>query len=117
MGVTLQHRPVHERSGVTFVGVTANVFLITDGLGSKLPFRTSGEPGAAASAKTGFFKEVYNLIRFHLSENLGQRPVSVMGDIFINILGVNDAAVSEGNPLLLAEEPHILKGFCHIFSI
>ena len=118
MGVTLQNGTVHERAGVTLVGVTANVLLNLSAVtGSELPLQTGGESCAAASAETGIQNGLNNLVGSHLGQNLTQSSVAVQSDVLFNVLGVDYTAVTERNAELRSVESGIVQRCMSSISI
>ena len=113
MRVALEHGAVHEGAGVALVGVAADVLLIFRAAGLRRregPLLAGGESSAAASAQAGLADGVDDLFRGHLVEHLVKRLVAVKGDVLINVLRVNNAAVAQRHALLLAVEVHVVQG-------
>ena len=110
MGVTFQNGTVHKCTGVTFVCVTNNVFLIRNAICCKLPFATGGETAAATTAQTGCKDFIDNLLRSHFGKNLTKGHVTVYSDVFFNLFGIDDTTVAERNSLLLLIEGSFSKG-------
>ena len=113
VGVALQHRAVHKGAGVALVGVAADV-LDPLGLGrGKGPLLTGGEAAAAPAPQTGIQDALHHLLRGHLAEHLAQGHVAVVGDVLVDVLRVDDAAVLQRHPALLFVEvglPQALDG-------
>ena len=95
---------VHECARVAFVGVAHDVFLVAGSLLAELPLEAGGEARAAPSADAGFLDLLDDLVGGHLGERLGEGAPAIHGDIFVDALGVDDAAVSAGHLVLVAEE-------------
>ena len=95
MRVALQHGTVHKGARVALVGVTDHVFLIRLGGGGKLPLLARGETRAAAAAQAGLEHLADDLFGGHFGEHLGQRSVAVKGDVFIDVFGIDHAAVAQ----------------------
>ena len=112
VGVTFKDGTVHERSGVTLVGVTYNVLCVVNLICRKLPLSACGEASASASAKSACENEVNNVLGLHVGKNLTKSLIAVCSDIFINIFGVYNTAVSERNALLLLIESCVGKSNC-----
>lgn len=76
-----------------------------------LPLQTSicvrRESAAAASAKSGVEHGLNNIVGRHLKKYLCKRKVTVHCDILVDLLGVDDAAVTKRNSLLLLIESGI----------
>ena len=65
---------------------------------------------AAAAARAGGLDGVDDLLRGHLGQDLGQGLVSVKGDVFVDALRVDDAAVAQRDALLLFIEVDLVQG-------
>ena len=100
MGVALKNGAIHECAGVAFVGVTANVFLISVITGSEFPFKTGRETGTAASAKTGIKYGLDNFGRCHFGKSLAECCVTIVSDILVDVFGVDYTAVAKSNTML-----------------
>jgi len=111
MGVTFQNRTVHECTGVTFVGVAADILLICIGneVSGKLPLLTGGEAGAAAAAQTGIENDLDDLVRSHLGQNLTKSSIAVHSNILFDVLGIDNAAVTQGNTALGLIESSVIQ--------
>ena len=62
VGVALENRAVHERSGVALVGVADHVFFLAWTLGGYLPFQAGRESSAATSSQTGLLDGLDGLL-------------------------------------------------------
>ena len=51
-----------------------------------------------------------DLFAGHFGEHLGQGLVAVKGDVLVDIFGVDDAAVPQGDALLLLVEADFVQG-------
>ena len=70
-----------------------------------LPLAPGGEARAAPAAQAGGQNVVDDLLgRNLLSENSAQGGVAVHADVLVNLLGVDDAAVAQGNAQLVLIE-------------
>ncbi len=104
VGISLQYTSVHECARVTFVSIAAYVFFVPFGLHRQFPLQAGGETSAASASEAGLFDLIDHLFRCHLSQCLCQRPVPVICYIFVDILRIDDAAVSQCYPDLTLEE-------------
>ena len=109
VGVTLEDGAVHEGAGVTLVGVADDVFLVGLVFGAEAPFDAGGEACAATAAEAGLGDLVDNLLGSHLGQALGEGFVAAAGDAFLDVLGIDKAAVAEGDTDLFAIEVHVLR--------
>ena len=102
MRISFQHAAVHKCAGVALIGVAADKFLhIAAVAGSKLPFETRGESCAAAAAQAGVQNHLDDLVRSHFDQHLAQSHIAFAGDVLVNLLWVDDAAVAQGHANLL----------------
>ncbi len=110
VGIALQGRAVHVRAGVALVRVADHVLLSLGLLGGRLPLDAGGEPGAAAAAEARLLHLGDNLLGRHLEEHLLERLVAVAGDVVLDLLRVDDAAVAEDDAELLLVERDVRLG-------
>ena len=107
MGIALQYGAVHEGAGVALVGVAADVFdaVGTDRVVGELPLHAGGEARAAPAPEAGGLHRVDDLLgRDALGEDPAQGGIAVRADVLVNILRVDDAAVAQGDTLLVLVE-------------
>ena len=102
--VTFQNGTVHESTRVAFVGVADHILLIGDAVGGKLPFTAGGESAAASAAQTGGENGIDHLLGRHFRQDFTECGITVYADVFIDLLGIDDTAVTERNALLLFVE-------------
>ena len=110
MRVAFKNGTIHERTGVALVCVTYNVFLACRLICGELPLSSCREACAATTAKSGSKNSVDNFLRLHFGKNLAERLITVGADVFVNAFGVYNAAVAEGNTVLLFIEFCIREG-------
>ena len=118
--VAFEYRPVHERAGVAFVGVAAYVFdarFVRFGVTAELPFKSRGEARAASAAQSARLDNVDNLLRLHLGQYLDERLIAVVRYVFVDILGVDDAAVTERDARLFFIEIGLGKRLRHLLGL
>ena len=101
MGVALQYGTVHERAGVTLVGVAYHIFLSAAVGFDGVPLKPGGESCAASSAETGDLDLFDDLVRGHGGHYLSCSLVAAGSDILFDLLRIDPAAVAENDPLLL----------------
>ena len=109
MGVALEDGAVHERARVALVGVAAHVLLALGLRGGKRPLAAGREARAAAAAKAGTGHHVDDLGGGHLAQHLAQRLVAVEGNILVDVLRIDHAAVAQRDALLLFVELHVVQ--------
>ena len=110
MGVALQHGTVHKCTGVAFVGVAAGILLLSFGSSGKLPLTAGGESSAATAPQAGSQHQVDDFLGSHLGEHLAQSGIAVLGNVLVDILRVDHAAVAQGNTHLLGVERGFIQG-------
>ena len=108
VGIALQHASIHESAGVALVGVAADI-LFALGTHGKLPLEAGGEACAAAASEAGGQNLFLNLLGSHFGEHLGQGLVAVKGDILVDVLGIDYAAVAQNHALLLLIEVDLVQ--------
>ena len=107
VGVSLHDGAVHECTGVSFIGITNYVFIRGVKLTGYLPLHSGGETCAAAATEAGGLYIGQNLKAVPL-ETLSQGLVSVTGNVFTDVLRIDETAVTERHAQLLAVEVHVL---------
>jgi hypothetical protein len=93
--VALQDATVHERAGVSLVGVTQDVLLVALGLGGELPLEAGGEARAAAAAQAAHHDLLDDGLRRHLGERLGQGRISVVGYVLVYLFRRDASLVAQ----------------------
>ena len=112
MRITLDDAPVHKGAGVALIGVADDDRLNLARLGgvaAGLPLDAGRESAAAAASQPGALDLDDDLLRTHLGHRLHQGGVSVDGDVIVDPLGIDDAAVAEHHQFLLGEEGNVLQ--------
>ena len=95
--------------GVALVGVADDVLRRRLLMAVSLPLEAGRETRAAAAAQAGLLDLVDHLLRRHLGEHLRQRLVAAQGQVVVDVLRVDDAAVAQRDPHLLAEEVRVAE--------
>ena len=112
VGVALKNGTVHERARVALVGIAAYVFLI--GVGNdvpcQLPLHACGESAAAPSAEAGIKDSLDNVLGLHFGDDFCKSLIAVGADVFVDVFGIYNAAVTESNAVLLFIEVCLVKG-------
>ena len=106
--VAFQDGTIHECAGVALVSITDDVFLVGSVLGAELPLQTGGEAGAATAAKTGLLDDVDGGSGIVLLQNAGQCLVTITCDVFVDVFGIDETAVTKGDTHLFLVETHVL---------
>ncbi len=108
VGIAFQRRAVHVRAGVSLVSVAYDILhIVLDGFG-EVPLHPGREARAAASAEPGSSELADDLIARQLEEGPFKTAVAVPGDVLVDVLGINCAAVAEHDPELLLVELDVL---------
>src|ERR1039457_6910604 len=93
--VTLEDRPIHERTRGALVRIAHDVLRSGDLLGDSRPLQSGRIPGAAAPSQTAAGDLINDLLRGHLCHGLGQAAVALPGNVVIDALGIDVAAILE----------------------
>ncbi len=94
--------------GVALVAVADEVFRRSLFLGAGGPLLPRGEAGASAAAEAGEEDLVDDGRGRHLGQGLGQGLVAVEGDVLLDLLRVDPAAVAQDDEPLVLEELDVL---------
>ena len=121
MGIAFQYRPVHKRTGIAFVGVTADVFDVAGGVFGELPFHAGGETAAASSSQSTRLYNVDDVLRSIFGKHFRKCLITVVSYVFVDIFGVDKSAVTESDAGLFLVELRIVEGLdrflLHLFGI
>ena len=109
MRIAFKNTSVHECAGVAFVGVADNILLVSLVCGGKAPFESGRESAAASSAQSGILDYLDNLLGSKLGKALCKSLIAVVCDIFVNVFGVDYAAVAKRDSVLLLIELGFLE--------
>ncbi len=103
MGVALHEVAVNEGAGVSLVGIADHVLGGVLGGAQELPLAAGGEGGAAAPPQSGLRHLADDLLIGH-AQGFGQPLVAAAGDVVVDLLRVDHAAVGHEAADLGAEE-------------
>ena len=117
MRVSLKDRSVHERTGVTFVSVTADILYGSQFSGSGFPLDTEREACASSSTKHCVFHGVNDVLGIHFIETSCECLISLNSDVLFDIHGVDETAVLKGDLHLLGIEGVVLKSMGDLGSV
>ncbi len=101
MRVSFQNAPVHEGSGIPFVGIADDVFHISGSAPGETPFPSRGETRAPAAPQPRLFHFLDHLLRGHGEENLAQGRIASAGNVIADLRRIDPSVVAE-NPAHLA---------------
>ena len=107
--VALEHGAIHECARVALVGVADDIFLIRLILAGEAPFQTRRESAAASAAQTGILDYLDDLVRGVFGQAFCKSLIAVHGYVFIDIFGVDNAAVAQRDSLLLFIELSLVE--------
>src|SRR5208337_561443 len=108
VGITLDLVAVHIGAGIAFIGIANDVFSIGLGLGHELPLVAGQVARATASAQFGSLDLLDDGLRPAVDEHLVQGLVSADRDVFLNVIGIDEAAIPQNDLLLAFEERHFV---------
>ena len=108
VGIALEYAAVHVRSGVALIGVADNVLHVVFNVLGELPLHPGREAGATATAEAGVLELRDDVVRTQLRKRLGEGLVSLSGNVLVNALRIDEAAVAKDNAELLLVEAHVL---------
>ena len=106
--IAFKNRTVHERARVAFVGVADDVFLFAGLVVSGFPFYAGRETGAAASAQAGLFHFLNDRHPVACLQDPGECQIPVFGDVAVDTVDIDQAAVAQRDTDLVVEEGRIV---------
>ena len=95
IGVAFHHRAVHKRARVALIGVTNHIFFLAGLNAGKFPFFTGGKPRTAAPAQARLRHLFADFFGRHLRIDAFGLGVTAVGNIFVDIFGVDAAAIMQ----------------------
>jgi hypothetical protein len=98
---------IPSRTGIAFVRVTDHVFDRPRCVPAELPLQPRGEACAAPPAQAGRLDLGDDFLGCHRRQRFDQRVVTVTGDVFVDLLGIDHSPISQGDESLFAEEPDV----------
>ena len=108
MRIALDLVAVHVGAGIAFVGIADDVLLVGNRLAQELPLVAGEEAGAAAPAQLGSLDLLDDALRLVVDQRLVQRLVAADRDVFLDVVGIDQAAVAQHDLLLALEEGHLV---------
>jgi hypothetical protein len=93
--IAFEHLPIHKRAGVALVGVADNVLKIAGVVAAELPLLGGGKAGPTPPTQTRGAHRVDHLLRRQRHQRLGQRLVTVHGQVVGDVFGINLAAMAQ----------------------
>ena len=110
MRIALDLVAVHVSAGVALIGVADDVLGVSLGLGQEIPLVAGEEACAAASAQPGGLDLLDHGSLRAVDEHLVEGLVSADGDVFLDVGGIDQAAVAQNDLLLPLEERDRVPG-------
>ncbi len=107
MRIALDLVAVHVGAGIAFVGIADDELLVGDGLAQELPLAAGKEPGAAAPAQLRGLDLLDDDLRLFVDQGFVQRLISADSDVFLDVVGIDQAAVAQHDLLLAFEERYV----------
>ena len=108
--IAFQLVAVHVGAGIALIGVADQVLPVPDGLSEIFEFQSGREARPTAAAQPGQLELFIHCLRRAVAQNLAQRLVSADRDIFLDVVGIDQAAVAQDDLLLTLEERHLIPG-------
>ena len=99
---------VHVRARIAFVRIADDVFLVCVDLLHHLPLDGGRETGTAAPAQLGFLDFLENAVRRHVCQRFEKRAVPADGDVFLDILRIDESRFAEHDLFLPLEERDLI---------
>ena len=99
---------VHVGAGIALVGVADQELPLGLGLAQELPLHAGGVAGAAAPAQAGFLDLLVGRLGRAVDQHLVQGLVAADGDVFLDVVGIDQPGVAQDDLLLAAEEGHLV---------
>src|SRR6056297_124519 len=93
MGVSFKYRTVHESTRVSLVRIADDIFEVALCSCAEAPLEACGESAASAAAEARGLYFLYDVLRFHLRQDLCKSCISIPCDIFLDIIGIYITAV------------------------
>ena len=101
--IAFQNAAIHECARVALVAVADHVLHVAGCFGNRAPLQSARIPAAAASAQAACCDLVDDAIRCHVSQGGHQCPVSIAGNIIVDLLRIDLAGILEHHVDLLIE--------------
>ena len=99
---------VHVGAGIALVGVADEELALGGGLAQEFPFLTGRVAGAAPPAQAGFLDLVVGRLGLAVDQHLVEGLVAADGDVFLDVVGIDQPGVAQDDLLLAAEERHLV---------
>lgn len=115
MRVSFDHCPVHECPWIAFIRVTHHIFGCAFGGQSGFPFPAGRKSAAAPAPQAGCFHDIHHFLLGHIGQGFVKPFISLVGNVMIDIGGIDNTAVAE-YPAFLGFERRGVQNFCHAFD-
>ena len=117
VGVAFHDAAVHKCARVAFVGVADDVFFGSFFNARQIPLFAGGKAAAAAPAQAGLHNFFAYFFIGHLRIGALGLGITAVGDVFVDILGVDAAAVMQQNAFLLGIKRDFGRGFAVLVGV
>ena len=101
---------IHVGAGVAFVCIADDVLLFCFCLGQEFPLVASGISGSAAAAQFRGLDLLDDAGRVRIDQYFVECLISADGDVFFNVVGIDDSAIPQNDFLLAFEERNVAPG-------
>src|SRR5208282_2422861 len=99
---------IHVRAGIALVGVTDDVLLVGLGLGHEFPLISREISSAAPSTQLGSLDLFEDVLRAPIDQDLVQGLITSDGDVFFDVIGIDEPAIPQNDFLLSLKEGHVV---------
>src|SRR5208283_3736642 len=108
MRIALDFIPVHVRAGIPLVRVADDVLLVGLGLGHEFPLIPCEISCAAASTQLGSLDLLEDVLRPSIDQDLVQGLIASHGDVFFDVIGIDEPAIPQNDFLLSLEKGYVV---------
>jgi len=106
--IAFHQAAVHVSAGIAFVAVADDVFRRAVRPAAAFPFDAGRKSSSAPSAEPRFFHFIDHAFRRHFGQGFGQRAVAADNQIVLDPCGIDQAVLSENQPVLFFIERYFL---------
>src|SRR5208283_2726685 len=99
---------IHVRAGIALVRVADDVLLVGLGLGHEFPLIPREISSAAASTQLGSLDLLEDVLRAASDQDFVQGLIASDGDVFFDVVGIDESAIPQNDFLLPLEEGHLV---------
>ena len=110
MRIALDFVAVHVGARIAFVRIADDIFLVCLDPLHHFPFDRGRKAGATAPAEFRALDLFEHVVLCHLRKGFKQRTIASYGDVFFNIIGVDETGIAEDELSLAFEEWNFIPG-------